>query len=34
MYLQKEYHITSIIDIGKVLAGKAKSSAGFTFKYK
>jgi len=33
-YLQKEYNITSKIEIGKVLAGNAKSSAGFTFKYK
>ena len=33
-YLQKEYHITSIIKIGKVLAGKQKTSAGFVFRYK
>jgi len=33
-YLQKEYNITSKIEIGKVLAGNAKSSGGFIFKYK
>jgi len=33
-YLQKEHHITSTIEIGSVLTGKAKSSAGFVFKYK
>ena len=33
-YLQKEYHITSIINIGEVLSGKRNSSAGFVFKYK
>jgi hypothetical protein len=33
-YLQKEYHITSHIYIGPVLAGQKKSSAGFVFKYK
>ena len=33
-YLQKEYHITSSIKTGDVLAGRKKSSAGFVFKYK
>ena len=33
-YLQKEYNITSIINIGQVLAGKIKTSYGFVFKYK
>ena len=33
-YLQKEHHITSTIEIGSVLSGKRKSSAGFLFKYK
>ena len=33
-YLQKEHHITSTINISKVLLGKRSSSAGFVFKYK
>ena len=33
-YLKKEYNIASNIHIGGVLAGKRKSSHGFTFKYK
>jgi transketolase len=33
-YLQKEYHITTIIDIIAVLSGQLKRSAGFVFKYK
>jgi hypothetical protein len=33
-YLQKEYNITSTINIGSVLSGKRGSSAGFIFKYK
>ena len=33
-YLKKEYHITSTINIYKVLEGRRKSSAGFVFKYK
>ena len=33
-YLQKEYNITSTINIGKVLSGKGRKSAGFVFKYK
>ena len=33
-YLQKNYNIISNIKIGQVLAGKAKSAAGFLFKYK
>jgi hypothetical protein len=33
-YLQKKHHITSTINIGSVLSGKRKSSAGFVFKYK
>jgi uncharacterized protein YdhG (YjbR/CyaY superfamily) len=33
-YLQKEYNITSTINIGAVLTGRLNSSAGFVFKYK
>ena len=33
-YLQEEYSITSMINVGGVLTGKKKSSAGFVFKYK
>jgi predicted GIY-YIG superfamily endonuclease len=33
-YLQKEYHITTNIDISAVLLGCLKSSNGFVFKYK
>ena len=33
-YLQKEYHIISIIKISEVLSGCLKRSAGFVFKYK
>ena len=33
-YLQKEYHITSIISMGEVLSGNRNSSAGFVFKYR
>ena len=33
-YLQEEYHITSIINVGGVLSGKKNSSKGFVFKYK
>ena len=32
-FLQKEHHITSA-NIGAVLSGKTRSSAGFIFKYK
>ena len=33
-FLQKEYSITTFINICEVLSGKRKSSAGFLFKYK
>jgi uncharacterized protein YdhG (YjbR/CyaY superfamily) len=33
-YLKIEHHITSMINVGGVLAGKRDSSAGFVFKYK
>jgi len=33
-YLQEQYHITSRVKIGEVLAGRLKSSYGFVFKYK
>ena len=33
-YLQKEYHIISIIKISEVLSGERKNSHGFIFKYK
>jgi len=33
-YLQEEYSIKSMINVGGVLTGKKKSSAGFVFKYK
>ena len=33
-YLQKEYNITSCINIGQVLKGSRNSSIGFVFKYK
>lgn len=33
-YLQTTYEIKTQINICKVLQGKRKSSAGFTFKYK